>query len=178
ALQFNTATRDLTIETNMVRELPSATRNPFQLALLDPTNLNRGSTIETQPYHHRTANELDLGGGTKYRNDILLDGSPPIAGNKVGYTPPMNALTDRAIRRHTETPYWNVGGTLGGPIIKNKLFAFGVYEKIENGQASPGTYTLPTALERAGDFSQSLTTARALRVIYDPTTTSGATRLP
>jgi len=227
ALQFNTATRDLTIETNMVRELHSATRNPFQLALLDPTVLNRGSTIETQPYHHRTANELDLGGGTKYRNDILLDGSPAIAGNKVGYTPPMdavteytissntvdaefghsaggiasltmksgtnqvhgtayyygrnpglNAITDRSIRRHTETPYWTVGGTLGGPIIKNKLFVFGVYEKIENGQASPGTYTLPTALERAGDFSQSLTTAKALRVIYDPASTLNSVRQP
>lgn len=227
ALQFNTATRDLTIETNMVRELPSATRNPFQLALLDPTNLNRGSTIETQPYHHRTANELDLGGGTKYRNDILLDGSPAIAGNKVGYTPPMdavteytvssntvdaefghsaggiaqltmksgtnavhgtayyygrnaalNAITDRTIPRHTVTPYWNVGGTLGGPIIKNKLFVFGVFEKIENGQASLGTYTLPTALERAGDFSQSVTTANAKRIIYDPTTTVGTTRQP
>jgi hypothetical protein len=54
AIQFNTASRDLTIETKMVRELPTATRNPFQLALLDPTIVNRGSTIETQPYHHRT----------------------------------------------------------------------------------------------------------------------------
>lgn len=226
ALQFNTASRDLTIEAKMVRELPSSTRNPFQLALLDPTIINRGSTIETQPYHHRTANELDLGGGTKYRNDILLDGSPAVAGNKVGYTPPMdavteytvsqntvdaefghsaggiavltmksgtnqfhgtayyygrnpglNALTDRSLRRHTETPNWTVGGTLGAPIIKNKLFVFGVYEKIENGQASPGTYTLPTAAERLGDFSQSVTTARALRAIYDPASTvpSGTT---
>ena len=64
------------------------------------------------------------------------------------------------------------------PIIKNKLFVFGVYEKIENGQASPGTYTLPTAAERLGDFSQSLTTARALRVIYDPASTVGANRTP
>jgi hypothetical protein len=63
------------------------------------------------------------------------------------------------------------------PIKKNKLFVFGVYERIENTQASNGTYTLPTARERGGDFSQSLTTAGALRVIYDPksTTLSGTT---
>ena len=54
AVQFNTASRDLTIETKMVRDLPSFTRNPFQLAMLDPTILNRGSALETQPYHHRT----------------------------------------------------------------------------------------------------------------------------
>jgi hypothetical protein len=35
AIQFNTASRDLTIESKLVRELPTATRNPFQLALLD-----------------------------------------------------------------------------------------------------------------------------------------------
>ena len=220
ALQFNTSSRDLTIETRMVRELPSITRNPFQLAMLDPTIINRGNTSETQPYHHRTANEMDLGGGTKYRNDILLDGTPLTAGNKLGYTPPMdavteytvqqnavdaefghsaggiavvtmksgtndvhgtayyygrnaslNAITDRATQRHSDTPYWNAGGTLGMPIKKNKLFVFGVYERIGNTQASPGTYTLPTALERQGDFSQSVAKDGKLRTIYDPTTT-------
>ncbi|RPJ83777.1 MAG: TonB-dependent receptor [Acidobacteria bacterium] len=220
SLQFNTASRDLTIETKMVKELPSLTRNPFQLAMLDPTILNRGNTSETQPYHHRTSNEMDIGGGTKYRNDVLLDGTPLTAGNKLGYTPPMdavteytiqqnsvdaefghsaggiavvtmksgtnevhgsgyyygrdpslNAITDRAIPRHSESPYWNAGGTIGLPLLKNKLFIFGVFEKIENTQASPGTYTLPTDLERQGDFSQSLTKDGKMRVIYDPTTT-------
>src|SRR5215831_12717920 len=210
ALELNTSTRDLTIETKMVRELPSNTRNPWQLAALDPTIINRGSAVETQPYHHRTANEMDLGGGTKYRNDALLDGTPLIAGNKLGYTPPIdavteytvqqnsvdaefghsaggivlmtmksgtnqphgtayffgrnaswNAITDRAIHRHSDTPYWNAGGTFGAPLIKNKLFIFGAFDKIENTQASSATsvstYTLPTALERQGDFSKSLT---------------------
>ncbi|HEY1341001.1 MAG TPA: TonB-dependent receptor [Bryobacteraceae bacterium] len=225
ALELNTSTRDLTIETKMVRELPSNTRNPWQLAALDPTIINRGSAVETQPYHHRTANEMDLGGGTKYRNDALLDGTPLIAGNKLGYTPSMdsvteytvqqnsvdaefghsaggvvlmtmksgtndphgtayffgrnaswNAITDRAVHRHSDTPYWNAGGTLGAPIIKNKLFVFAAFDKIENTQASSATsvstYTLPTTLERGGDFSQSLTATGALRVIYDPTTTT------
>jgi hypothetical protein len=225
SLQLNTSTRDLTLETKMVRELPSNTRNPWQLAALDPTIINRGSAVETQPYHHRTANEMDLGGGTKYRNDALLDGTPLIAGDKLGYTPPMdavteytvqqnsvdaefghsaggivlmtmksgtntphgtayfygrnanwNAVTDRASHRHSDTPYWNAGGTLGMPIIKNKLFVFGAFDRIENTQASSATsvstYTLPTTLERGGDFSKSVTAAGALRVIYDPTTTA------
>ena len=225
-LQFNSASRDLTVEAKMVRELPSITRNPLQLAMLDPTVINRGSAIETQPYHHRTSNEMDLGGGTKYRNDVLLDGTPLTAGNKLGYTPPMdavtgytiqqnsvdaefghsaggiaivtmksgsnqihgtgyyygrnaglNAVTDRPSRQHSQTPYWNAGGTLGMPIIRNKLFVFGVFEKIGNTQASAGTYTLPTALERTGDFSQSVAKDGKLRTIYDPTTTrlSGTT---
>ncbi len=101
AVQFSTASRDLTIESQMVRDLPVITRNPFSLAALDPTVTNRGSAIETQPYHHRTANEQDLGGGTKYRNDILLDGTPLTAGNKLGYTPPMDAVTEYTIQQNS-----------------------------------------------------------------------------
>ncbi len=220
ALQFNTASRDFTLDKRMVAELPSSTRNPWQLALLDPTVVNRGSLVETQPYHHRTANEMDIGGGTKFRNDILLDGTPLIAGNKLGYTPPMdavgeytiqqnsvdaefghssggvaiitmksggndihgtayytgrspglNAVSDRVSRKHNNNPYWTAGGSVGFPIIKNKLFAFGIFEKIENTQTVGGTYTLPTALERQGDFSQSFNADGSLRVIYNPKTT-------
>ncbi|MGE5124904.1 MAG: carboxypeptidase regulatory-like domain-containing protein, partial [Betaproteobacteria bacterium] len=219
AVQFNTATRDLTVEQQMVKELPSSTRNPFQLALLDPTILNRGSTIETQPFFHRTANEMDIGGDTKYRNDILLDGTPLTAGNKLGYTPPMdavteytvqqnavdaefghsaggiavvtmksgtndvhgsgyyygrssglNAMSDRALRTKNDNPYWNAGGTIGLPLQKNKLFLFAVFERINSTQSSAGYYTLPTALERQGDFSQSYNADGSLRVIYDPLT--------
>jgi hypothetical protein len=61
-VQFTTASRDLTIEQQMVRELPVITRNPFGLAALDPSVTNRGSMVETQPYHNRTANEQDIGG--------------------------------------------------------------------------------------------------------------------
>lgn len=219
SVQFNTATRDLTIEQEMVKELPSATRNPFQLAMLDPTTIQRGSTVETAPYFHRTANEMDIGGGTKYRNDVLLDGTPLTAGDKLGYTPPMdavseytiqqnsvdaefghsaggiaivtmksgtnsvkgsayyfgrspelNALSDRAVHRHNDNPYWNAGGSIGLPLRKNKLFLFGVFDAITSTQSSAGYYTLPSALERQGDFSQSYNADGSLRVIYDPLT--------
>ena len=85
----------------MVKELPSATRNPFQLAMLDPTTIQRGSTVETAPYFHRTANEMDIGGGTKYRNDVLLDGTPLTAGDKLGYTPPMDSVSEYTIQQNS-----------------------------------------------------------------------------
>src|ERR1700722_2716824 len=45
------------------------------------------------------------------------------------------------------------GATIGGPIVKNKLYFFGYYEGLR--QATPATFvgSMPTAAERTGDFS-------------------------
>jgi hypothetical protein len=45
------------------------------------------------------------------------------------------------------------GATIGGPIIKNKLYFFGYYEGLR--QATPATFvgTMPSTAERGGDFS-------------------------
>ena len=47
------------------------------------------------------------------------------------------------------------GGTAGGPLVRNKLFVFGGYERLTLRQAAAGltTVTVPTPLERQGDFS-------------------------
>jgi hypothetical protein len=48
------------------------------------------------------------------------------------------------------------GATFGGPVLKDKLFAFLAYEGLQVRQAGPGltTVTVPSALQRQGDFSQ------------------------
>ncbi len=67
------------------------------------------------------------------------------------------------------------GGTLGGPILKNKLFYFASFEGTFDRQASwTSTATVPTALMRQGNFSE------GTRQIYDPLTgaTDGSGRAP
>ncbi|MDX2180835.1 MAG: TonB-dependent receptor [Bryobacteraceae bacterium] len=44
------------------------------------------------------------------------------------------------------------GGTLGGPIQKNKLFAFGAYEGFRQSFADTFLVTVPTAAQRIGNF--------------------------
>lgn len=48
------------------------------------------------------------------------------------------------------------GGTLGGPIRKNKTFFFVYYEGLRNRQGETQAATVPSLLERQGDFSQSV----------------------
>jgi len=46
------------------------------------------------------------------------------------------------------------GGTLGGPIRRDKTFFFAYYEGFRNRQGETQETAVPTALERQGDFSQ------------------------
>jgi len=52
------------------------------------------------------------------------------------------------------------GGSLGGPVIKNKTFFFGTFEAMRYRTGSSLSATVPTALMRSGDFSNEVTTLK------------------
>ena len=58
------------------------------------------------------------------------------------------------------------GGTMGGAILKNKLFLFGSFDGTRIRSGTSSISTVPTAAERTGDFSK-------IRNIFDPLTTVG-----
>lgn len=65
--------------------------------------------------------------------------------------------------------YSVIGGTLGGPIRRDKTFFFFSYEGSRRRDGSIRSLTVPTMLERGGDFSQSYN-LRGKTLIYDPAT--------
>ena len=230
AVQFNTTSMALTLDTKMANSLPVINRNPFLLVALNPAVVVN-STNEQSPYHHWAANQFDVGGNTDRKNDIILDGAPSMTAQKSSYTPPMdavqevnlqqnavdaefghssggvismqlksgtnefhgtayylgrnpalNALADRTTRGKNLTRQNVWGATQGNPIKRNKLFNFVAYEGWRTLEPKSVQYTMPTDLERSGDFSRSLNTQGGLRTIYDPFTTetngSTVTRTP
>lgn len=69
------------------------------------------------------------------------------------------------------------GATLGGPVVlpkllngKDRTFFFIDYEGFRETQLANATFTVPTALERNGDFSRTTNAAGALINVYDPAT--------
>ena len=71
-----------------------------------------------------------------------------------------------------------VGGTIGGPVVlpkmsagRDKLFFFYSFDGLKSLNPRPlQQVTVPSALERAGDFSQSLDTSGRLITVRDPVT--------
>jgi hypothetical protein len=108
-------------------------------------------------------NELHGSAYEFFRNDKL---------NANGWTNNRNRLPRTAVR-HNE-----FGFSVGGPVLvprvyngKNRTFFFFNLERVPDRAPDNITATVPTAAQRAGDFSQTTTTSGALIRIYDPNTT-------
>lgn len=63
------------------------------------------------------------------------------------------------------------GATAGGPIRSDKLFYMGSYEGLRERGFQSSTFSVPTLLERNGDFSKTFNQSGALVRIFDPFTT-------
>jgi len=229
-VQFNSSSSDLTLERQLVDQVPISGRNPYNLANLDPSIVNTPGTTaaENRPYHHAYANDYDAGGGTRRANAVLLDGVALGASYKTSYTPSMDAVEeitvskssvdaengnslgglislnmksgtntlrgsaymffrdpsmnsiadptitiapgqDTSVLRGTKLKMY--GGTVGGAIRQNRIFSFTSFEDWNDQRPLTIVRTVPTELERRGDFSQSVLSGR-VRTIYNPFTST------
>jgi hypothetical protein len=88
-----------------------------------------------------------------------------------GRNPALNAASNAITHAPNMVRNHIFGGVVGHPVMKNKLFHFLSYEEWHQREPRSRVMTLPTALEREGDFSRSLNVDGGLRTIFDPTTT-------
>jgi hypothetical protein len=115
---------------------------------------------QTAEYGHAGGAQINVvtkSGGNEWHGDAW-----EFVRNRVFDARPFNLFSE--LPKYQRNQF---GATAGGPVLHNKLFLFGGYERLTLRQAAAGltTVTVPTPLERQGDFTQSKT------VIYDALTT-------
>lgn len=71
-----------------------------------------------------------------------------------------------------ELRYNQFGAALGGPIFPHRMFFFGNWEEYRYISGSPTFFTVPTAQERNGDFSDLFTASGKPIQLYDPYSTT------
>ncbi|MBP7474209.1 MAG: TonB-dependent receptor [Pyrinomonadaceae bacterium] len=76
-----------------------------------------------------------------------------------------NFFNNRAGRERPDRKYNRYGFTLNGPVIKDKTFFLGSYERQKDNVAQPTTYSVPSEKMRNGDFTE---------LIVDPTNIANA----
>ena len=89
-----------------------------------------------------------------------------------GNTDELNANTyfNNAFGRAKDELSRNIyGGTVGGPVVHNKLFYFGSFERFADTRGSLANYGVPTARMRNGDFGE-VAAAYANFRLYNPFT--------
>ena len=129
--------------------------------------------------------EMGRTGGGVF-NTTLRSGSNRMPGSLFGTIQQTdwlanNFFANRAGQARPEQPFKNYGDSLGGPIRipkiydgRNKTFFYVATEGYRQFDAASGTLSVPTALERIGNFSQSLSTQKngLSQVMYDPLSTN------
>jgi carboxypeptidase family protein/TonB-dependent receptor-like protein len=96
--------------------------------------------------------------------------------NATPYNFSTTPTTKLPVEQHT------YGGTIGGPIARNRVFFFGSFEGYKRDQSLFTFFSVPDERLRAGDFSQATVSAtnNAQQVIYNPFTgnADGTGRVP
>jgi len=153
---------------------------PFSTVLADGAETTLPASANSDIYTQETVQEVQVStsafsaqygvGGILY-NQITKGGTDKFHGAAYEYfqNDALNADSyafGGAAGSKTYLRYNNFGGSIGGPILKQKLFFYFNYDHtIQHGGTAPGYYTVPTAAVLSGDFTGQPT-------IYDPATTT------
>ncbi len=127
--------------------------------------------------------DLELGRGTGAVTNVQLkSGTNQFHGGASEYL--QNSDFDARLffnKSVGHVAYNQVNGYIGGPIKKNKLFFFGLYQKTMDHEANTNTDTIPTMVQRSGDLSTASNGGFTMDTVYDPATgdpVTGANRTP
>lgn len=129
-----------------------------------------------------TANfNAQYGSGTAVFNQITKGGTNQFHGSAYEYDQNDFFNARSYFQKTVGRTRWNeYGGSVGGPVRRDKLFFFANYDSTISRAVSNGFTTYPTAAMRTGDFSYAgfMNSDGSPRLVYDPTSLANGVRTP
>ncbi len=164
-LQTETASRAQTISTEMITNIPTQGRNPFQLAWSAPTVVKTGTFRYLRSFDTGGTAGLSINGGRTKENEVLLDGiSTARADRSAGHVPTMESLAEFKVLTNTyDAQYGRTGGGIvtmiskgGGNQLHGQVFEYFQNDKLNANQSelnSAGTVRPPNHINTFGFFA-------------------------
>ena len=149
-LQTESASRAQVISNELISEVPTQGRNPFQIAWAAPGVIKTGGWRYLRSFDIAGTSNFAVNGGLNRENEVLLDGISNVRGNRtVIHVPTMESVQEFKVATNTyDAQYGRTGGGVvtivtksGGNQLHGTLFEYFQVEELNANQ---------TELNRAG----------------------------
>ncbi|HPT28348.1 MAG TPA: carboxypeptidase-like regulatory domain-containing protein, partial [Bryobacteraceae bacterium] len=143
-LQTETASRGQIISNQLISQLPTQGRNPFQIAWAMPGVVKAGDWRYLRSFDIGGTTGFSINGGKKGDNEVLIDGISNVRGNRsVVGVPTMEAVQEFKVLTNTyDSQYGRTGGGIvtivsksGGNAFHGSLFEYFQAEELNANQS-------------------------------------------
>lgn len=161
-LQTDTATRGQTISSEMLENIPTMGRNPFQLAWSAPGIVKTGSFRYLRAFDIGGTSGFSVNGGKNQENEVLLDGISDVqASRQVIGVPTIDSVQEFKVLTNTyDAQYGRTGGGIitivtkgGGNQLHGNMFEYLQNDKLNANQSelnAAGTPKSPNHINMFG----------------------------
>jgi hypothetical protein len=143
-LQTETASRSQVINNEIIMNVPTQGRNPFQLAWAAPGVVKRGRWRYLRSFDKAGMSNFSVNGGRNRENEVLIDGISNVRGNReVIHSPTMETVQEfKVITNIYDAQYGRTGGGVvtivtrgGGNQLHGNLFEYFQVEELNANQS-------------------------------------------
>jgi hypothetical protein len=148
-LQTETATRSQTITNELIANVPTQGRNPFQVAWSAAGVIKAGDWRYLRSFDIGGTSGFSVNGGRNKENEVLLDGISNVQGDRtVIHVPTMDSVQEFKVVTNTyDAQYGRTGGGVMTIVTKQGGNAFHgtVYEYFQNDKLNANSFELNAA---------------------------------
>lgn len=165
-LQTESATRSQVISTELINQIPTQGRNPFQIAWAAPGVIKTGGWRYLRSFDIAGTTNFAVNGGRNRENEVLLDGISNVRGNRtVIHVPTIESVQEFKVNTNTyDAQYGRTGGGVvsivtksGGNQFHGTLFEYFQSEELNANQTELNRVGTPKPPNNINTFGFNLT---------------------